>query len=399
MNTIDVAIVGAGPIGGHIAQLIAQKGYLTSIIEEHHTIGLPMNCAGLISPRVLDLISISTSNLIENTIKGAHIHSPSGEVLTIGGDIKQALVINRTIFDQKLIQKAENSGVYINTGSKVIHTKKENNTISITTTNKKTNKTSKIQSSIVIGADGPHSTIRKQFNFPEPKEFLRSIGAEVEQIHLDPHFVEIFLGRNIAPGFFAWAIPTNKQGTHARIGLCIEKQAPFTLKCYFNTLLKHPLLKDVKIPKYSGGMIPLGALKKTTLDNVLLVGDAAAQVKPTSGGGIYPGLVCAKKCSDVVLDALQLNDCSNKKLMPYHHNWTEELGKELSFGMSFRRIFKKLDDKHINNYIKKLNQPKNIDIVNTYGDIDFPSKLIFPLLKKNPSFVKLFPKLIKKKVK
>lgn len=398
MEKIDVAIVGGGPVGGYIAYLLAQKGYSTSIIEEHHTIGLPLKCAGLISPRVFDGIPILKEKLIENTIKGAHIHSPSGEILTIGGNKNHALVINRTLFDQNLIQKAEETGAILKNQSKVIDAKKENNKISITIKNND-DKISKIDSSLVIGADGPHSIIRRRFNFPEPKEFLISIGAEVEHIHLDPTFVEIFLGRQIAPGFFAWAIPTNTQGTKARIGLCIEKHAPFSIKKYFNTLLKNPIFQDINILKYLGGTIPLGYLKKTTCNNILLAGDAAAQVKPTSGGGIYPGLVCAKKCSTVVIDALQSNDFSNKKLIQYHQSWTAEIGKELSFGMSFRRIFNKLDDKQLNNYLKKLNQPKNIDILNRYGDIDFPSKLIFPLIKKNPSFVKLFPKLITKDVK
>jgi digeranylgeranylglycerophospholipid reductase len=394
MKKIDVAIVGGGPVGGYIAYLIAQKGYSTCIIEEHQTIGLPLKCAGLITPRVFDNIPISKEKLIENTIKGAHIHMPSGEILTIGGNKNHALVINRTIFDQKLIKKAQESGAVLKQHSKVIDLKKEKNKISISIKNNNT--ITKTDSSIVIGADGPYSILRRRFNFPEPKEFLIGMGAQVENINLDPNFVEIFLGRNIAPGFFAWAIPTNKQGTQARIGLCVEKSSILSIKHCFQNLIKQPVLNETKILKYSGGVIPLGPLKKTTSDHILLVGDAAAQVKPTSGGGIYPGLVCAKKCSDVVLEALQSHEFNNKNLINYHQSWTQEIGKELSLGMSFRRIFYKLDDKQINNYLTKLNQPKNIDILNRYGDIDYPSKLIFPLLKKNPSFVKLFPKLLKK---
>ena len=107
-------------------------------------------------------------------------------------------------------------------------------------------------------------------------------------------------------------MPINNKGSEARIGLCIDNTAKKSLKQYFTNLLKNKTLQNIKITQLIAGTIPLGALKKTTTSNVLLVGDAAAQVKPTSGGGIYPGLVCAKHCSSISVDALENNDFSNQ---------------------------------------------------------------------------------------
>ena len=131
----------------------------------------------------------------------------------------------------------------------------------------------------------------------------------------------------------------------------------------------------------------------------MLVGDAAAQVKPTSGGGIYPGLLCAHYCSSVALDALELNDFSSRVLNKYHKLWSKEIGKELSLGMKFRTIFKNFNDEKLDRYIKKLNNKKTIDAINKYGDIDYPSKLAFPLLKTSPSLLKLLPSALKLKKK
>ena len=65
-----------------------------------------------------------------------------------------------------------------------------------------------------------------------------------------------------------------------------------------------------------------------------------------------------------------------------------------------RKIIKNLDDFAMDTYLTKINNEKSIETINQYGDIDYPSKLAFPLLKKNPSLLKLLPsalKTIKKK--
>ncbi len=182
---------------------------------------------------------------------------------------------------------------------------------------------------LLIGADGPFSKTRELFNFPEPKEFLKGIGAEVSNVSIDPNFVEIFVGKNIAPGFFAWIIPTNKNGTEARIGLCIDSNALYPPMFYFKKFLKNKntqtFLKDAKITRNIGGVIPLGALKKTFTDNVLLVGDAAAQVKPTSGGGLYPGLLSANHCANIVACSLEKNNFSSNFLKKYHKLWYKDI--------------------------------------------------------------------------
>ena len=107
-----------------------------------------------------------------------------------------------------------------------------------------------------------------------------------------------------------------------------------------------------------GGVVPLGALKKTYTQNVLLVGDAAAQVKSTSGGGIYTGLLCASHCSKVAIDALEKDDYTSQFLKKYHKLWNADIGRELYLGMKFRKIYKNLSDKQMDKYIEKFQNPK-----------------------------------------
>jgi digeranylgeranylglycerophospholipid reductase len=389
MKAYDVLIVGGGPIGGHVAERIAEKKYTVAVFEKKRKIGVPMNCAGLVTQRVFDFLDISKNDVIKNEVKGANIHSPSGSILSIGGDRVHALVIDRTKFDQKIIKNAQKKGAEVFTGCKVKTVSKSKNYIEV-----ETSKNLKVRGKILIGADGPHSLVRKQLNFPKPHEYLNGIGAEISDANLESDMVEIFVGNNIAPSFFAWIIPLNGEGTRARIGLCTNQNTEKSPKFYFDALFKNkftvPYLENIKIEKNIGGLIPLGFLKKTYDSNVMLVGDAAAQVKPTSGGGIYPGLLCADHCANVAVNALTNNDFSHQFLKKYQKLWIKDLGRELSMGIKFRSFYKRFSDKQFDKYIKFFQNPKVINTVNKYGDIDYPSKLLKPLLKVTPMLFKTY---------
>ena len=386
MLEYDVVIVGGGPIGGHVAGKIAEKNFKVAVFEKNKEIGQYLNCAGLVTSRVFDLIDISKKEIVQNEIKGANIHSPSNKILSIGGDKVHALSIDRTLFDKEIIKQSKKKGADFYLKNKITMVERDSNSYKI-----KSSENIEAKCKLLIGADGPYSKIREILSFPQPKEFLTGIGAEIINTNLNPEFVEIFIGKKIAPGFFAWIIPTSKDGTNARIGLCTVQKAEHSAKYYFNKMIEHkyfqPYIKNCKIKRRMGGTIPLGILKKIYADNVMLVGDAAAQVKPTSGGGLYPGLLCANLCSEVALEALQKNDFTSEVLKKYQKLWQKEIGSELKKGMRFRTIFKTLTDKRMDKYIEKLQNPEIIEIINEYGDIDYPSKLVKPLVKKSRFFI------------
>jgi geranylgeranyl reductase family protein len=353
-----------------------------------------MNCAGLITPRVFDIFSIPKNNIIQNEIKGAHIHSPTGSVLTIGGDRIHAVSIDRTELDKYFIKQLDKEITTLYLREKILSAQSHKTTIELVTASNKI-----LTCKCVIGADGPFSKIRDVCGFPKPKEFIRGIGAIVSNISLHPDFVEIFIGERIAPGFFAWMIPINKDGTKARIGLCVSRKCKHSPLYYYQKMFKKfptsAFLKNVKIEKKNGGIIPLGALSQTVDKNVLLVGDAAAQVKPTSGGGIYSGLISARCCVNTINKAFSDHGFSSEVLQTYHQEWKKEIGKELNMGMQFRKLYTKLTDKDFDKYIQKFNQMSIKRIINEKGDIDYPSHLLRPLLKRMPSLLTLLPRFIR----
>lgn len=390
----DVSVIGGGPTGALIADKIALEGYKVSIFEKKGKIGEPVNCAGLVSPRIFELCKIKKDKIIQNKITGAIIHSPKDNIIKIGGDKVHAFAINRKKFDQNLIDNSIDHGAELNLKKKFTSAKKYNNHIEFNISN-----IGKFKCNLLIGADGPKSTVRKSFSFNEPKEFLIGIGADIENSNLNSNYVQIFIGNKIAPGFFAWIIPTNKNGNTARIGLCIPSDLKKSVKYFFNNFIKNKIsskyLRDVKIKKITGGTIPIGPSGRLYKSNVMIVGDAASQVKPTSGGGLYPGLMCANYCSQIALESINKNNYDKEILKKYQTLYQKDIGREIDNGMKFRKIFKNLNDDKLDNYIIKFQNKKIIETISKYGDIDYPSKLAPKLIKKSPSLLISIKNLLK----
>lgn len=387
----EIVIVGGGPSGLFLANLLAKKDIEVTVIEQHKTIGKPVQCAGLITPRVFEQFGIPSKNIVQNSITTANIHSPNDNILTIGGNKIHAYSIDRTKFDQKISDLAEKNGAKIITGEKVQSIQHVTSHIE-TCTNKRRN----IQSSLIVGADGPHSTVRDIFCLPSPQKFLKGIGATLTNTSVNPSCVELFIGNDVAPGFFAWIIPINKEGTMARAGLCV----PFenTPKKYFDKFLKSSKTKsfigNAILKEHMAGIIPLGALKQPVDDRVLLVGDAAAQVKPTSGGGIFTGLSSAQIAAQTIITAIQTQTYSKQLLSKYPAQWKKTIGRELSIGMKLHGLFTTFSDEQFEKYITKFKESSLTNTINEHGDIDYASKLIKPMLKHTPSLLKLIPGLL-----
>jgi len=135
----------------------------------------------------------------------------------------------------------------------------------------------------------------------------------------------------------------------------------------------------------TGGHIPLWSPMRLYSENVLLVGDAARQVKPTTGGGVYMGLVGASHAARVTVQSLQREDFSAAFLSRYQKTFMADAGNELKRGADLQRLFAALSNAHLERLLAKLRSERLAGLINSYGDIDFPSRLLSELLKAAPS--------------
>lgn len=365
----DVVVIGAGPAGCFTAMQIANSGFKVLVIEEHTQIGLPIQCSGLVSPRVVELAKADESTII-NSLTGLRVLSPLGAELHVNSSRVLAFAIDRAIFDQILAEKAE-------------------------TAVDKNNKNFTFNTKILIGADGVESNVAAWLGLNNDNLKAVMYSADVELACSDTNSVSVFLGQNLAPGWFGWIIPLDLKNCRLGIGYALIKSG-HSPRHYFQQLIDYypQLFKGCKIIRNTGGTVPLGLMPKIYASNAMLVGDAANQTKPISGGGIYMSLRASQICADVAIQALNDNNFSEEKMSIYQTLWENEMKEEINSAMKLRLSFLNLKDKDIESVIRFLNKAKYKELIAKYADIDYPSLLACKLFDYNP-WLKVALKIVK----
>ncbi len=237
----------------------------------------------------------------------------------------------------------------------------------------------------MIAADGAGSVIRRNAKIPGPRECLVGIQTLIGK---EPDGIHIHLGKNIAPGFFGWEVPHHSGtivGLASRNGNAMDYLVQFLKKKGW----------ERKVISIFAGMIPLGRVNRSIDEGLMLVGDAACQVKPLSGGGLYTGLISAKHCASTALKALEMENNRKEVLKGYHEAWQEEIGPEISKGLWISNIFRNLSDEQLDDLFMILKKEKVKKVIEDQGDIDYPSTLAKPVLKSAPQLLKFTGPFVK----
>ena len=365
MGRFDVVVVGGGPAGALAAATAARAGAKALLLER--TTKAPPRCTGLVSPQAVELLSIPPS-LIREKIRAARIYSPGGQMLELSSQRTKGYVIDRAGLDRLLLARAGEAGVEVRAG--VAATGYAEGLVHTTS--------GKVSCEVLIGADGPVSSVARWVGLSRPKELLVGLQAIV-RAEIPREQVEVFLGRQVAPGFFAWAVPAGDG--ELRVGLATQhgKVAGELLDRLLAT--RFP---QAEVVAKVAGLIPIGPPPSTTAGRVLLVGDAAGQVKPTSGGGLYFGAVCAQLAG-------QLAAQGPSALQRYEESWRNAIGEELSFGLRARHVLKHLSDEDIDRAFSVLNDGKLLGFIAEQADIDRPSALLQKVLGKPALWGRLLP--------
>lgn len=344
----DVIVIGGGPAGSRTAEIVARENYKVLVVEEHTDIGKPTQCTGFVSPK----IGYIPEEIVLNRIKKArfiagnsHFEINSKETFA---------VMDREKFDKFKYQEAVKAGVEFKLGTRFLDFKDRK----VLTSN------GTFETKLLIGADGPYSSVAKKFGLkpPENQLFLVQVRAKG---NFDPSVAELWFGSHIAPGSFGWVVPENEN--IARVGL-MTKVHPHYL---FENFLKNRV-GETELSNRIGDVIRYGLIEKSVADRVLLVGDAAAQVKPFSAGGLLYGQIGAEFAAKAVVKALKTNDFSERFLMEnYDKKWKKQLGKSIQRGLMIKKIFEKFQDRP---FSFKLIQNLGIVKIASFVDADLLGK-------------------------
>ena len=383
MKNYDVAVVGAGPVGSTFARIMAEKGFEVAILEKKKEIGVPLQCAGLVGKRIKE-VNVLPNEFIINPVHGGFLHSPDDTVLSVSKGKPEAYVLDRVKYDQFLAHLAEDSGAEILLNHGVEKIDSVNGVINL-----KNKEKTKISAGVVVGADGHSSIVSSTFN-PLAESFQAAqYLIDVGEKRFQTNFVHLYVDSRLSPGFL-WVIPLSE--STARVGLFADANYQ-QLTIILNELLnKRSELRGATILKKYYGVIPRhDPHKQLVKDRVILLGDAASQVKPTTGGGLIMGFTSAEIASRAVSKALEVDNV--EILTDYNKQYQERFKKELKVQLMVHKIFKSLNDDNLEYMFQKLKQEGAEDIISHYGDIDTQSTLVKEMFKRGIIF-SILPKML-----
>ncbi len=377
----DLVVVGGGPVGCAVAAITARK-FSTLVMEEHVDAGVPVQCAGLVTARVIDMVEAQDS--VINRISGMVLHFPGGAELRLDGKETKAVVVDRFKFDQRCKDRAVAAGADYVTGSKFQNFKVEDDGITLSAEGRPL-----ARCKLLVGADGYKSGVSKMAGLPPPRDVVKGFESDVDHRMDEQSHVHVYLGNRVAPGFFAWKIPC---GNFTRIGLCVsEGNGPPSN--YLKTLMENEKLDGFRRLENYSGVIPLGTLRRTYAERVMIAGDAAAMAKPLSGGGLFTGMISAECAAATAIDALEKKDLSIRSLSQYQRLWKERIGRELDRGYRVRKVFVRLSDKKLDDVGKLMLKP-DVRAILESGDIDRPTELAPAVLRSVPSLLRFSPQIL-----
>ncbi len=355
-KTYDVIVIGAGPVGCTAATLCADEGLSTLLVEEHATIGYPVQCAGLLSVQAFHECRVSEDSVL-NTISGARIIT-NNAAITFQAKETKAYVVDRAHLDREIAMHAAAAGSDILIKTYAKHIKK--NTVFLTGAMGSYT----VSGKVIIAADGPKSSIARMKGLTGPKTVLSGLQCDI-RYNMDPSHVEIF--PNGSEDFFAWIIPIGNG--RARAGLA----GTHDVKNRFLTFIK-PF--EQSCIHFVAGTIPLGVIPQTYADHTLITGDAAGFAKPTSGGGVYTGVRSARHAAATAIEACEQEHFDASSLSVYEKRWKSDFGRELALGYLLFKLRNNLHPSDIEYFIKNAQDPAFLRLIEDKGDMDRPSRLL-----------------------
>lgn len=385
----EVAIIGSGPIGSTIAYYLSQKNIDVTLIDKKTQIGYPLQCAGILSKHIFDYNALP-DELILNTVKGAFLHTKN-HTLKVEKQENVAYIIDRIAYDEYLFKRAIDNGVkFINKKAIDYDTK---NGITYFSDN------TQLKSKVIIGCDGYNSRLSQAMGNNQTNFKASQIRVEISDENMNDFrnsggvitdYVDTYLTGDMLPGFL-WVIPL--KNNQFRVGLFsnhTHKQQSEILNEFLNQNFKYNIIEKYK------GFIPVFDEKNSIVENrAVLIGDAAGQVKPTSGGGLLIGFDACDIASRHIINAVENDDISFLK--DYQKEFNKKYHREFNYQFKVQKTLNLLSDEDLDYFFLKLRQNDCEKIISEYGDMDKQSTLVKEFIKRGLIF-KIMPTFLFKKI-
>jgi len=394
---VDVLVVGAGPAGSVTAKHAALNGARTLIIEKRQEIGSPVRCGEGIARAWLDELGIKPDKKwISHQVSGARVISPGGHVVTLtekmaGNEV--GYVIERDIFDRALADDAANAGADIMVKTSAIDVLRKDGRIAGVKA-RHMGETFDIHAKVVAGADGFESQLGRWAGIDtslKPSDVNVCFEYTLRHIDIDPHFNDFYVG-SCAPGGYIWVFIKGPDSANVGIGVQLSKIKAGergAAKKYLDAFIaKHPnLAKGTAIREVAGAVSCCQPLDSVTADGIMLVGDAARQIDPLTGGGVANSCRAGKVAGEVAARAAAAGNSSKEFLQTYEKGWRARFEDQMYRNWMAKEKLVTLSDETFDKACEVLAEAK-LEVVNTL-------EILRLIQRKYPELIKEFEDLIK----
>jgi digeranylgeranylglycerophospholipid reductase len=389
----DVVVVGSGPAGSTTARFAAQAGAKVLIIERRPEVGVPVLCGEGISTQVDNMNLLEGRKWIANTMDGARIFSPDGTIVKLAAELaggETGYVIYRDIFDKELARGAIKAGAELMMNTEAVGLLKEKEKI-IGITAKQFDEDITIEADVVVGADGVESKVGKWAGINttlKPYDLCTCAQYTLTDIDCDARYCDFYVGKEIAPGGYVWVFPKGKDVANVGIGILASlSESGRVMQLLDKFIAGHPELKKGAPVRVLAGAVPVAEPIETVRDNLLLVGDAARQVDPITGGGLMTALEAGQIAGETIGEAVSVQRFDQEQLASYETRWKAAFLRKLKRNYVAKEIILDFDDKTLNMLADSLKDYK----FEEYSTLS----LIKALVGKHPTLLMKLKPLIK----